>query len=238
MLGTGSAGLLATYAIAAVMLVLNYLLGLWWNKHLPSTVNEEGWTTRIVAKIAILAAVAAAGGMITIPGPATSIRLDSLAGYFGALMFGWQVGGVVAAFGTFFANLMSGFSGWAALVPYYMINMAFAATCFGIASKKWGKIAGLIVGTAVNTLCIMPWLVMLGWQMMITTLVPQILGSFVNCLLAMIAYTAIVAAQKRIKVAGGEYVEDDYVEQVAVSAVADENDERNTIIKYEDVSFS
>ena len=35
MLGTGSAGLLATYAIAAVMLVLNYLLGLWWNKHLP-----------------------------------------------------------------------------------------------------------------------------------------------------------------------------------------------------------
>ena len=63
---------------------------------------------------------------------------------------------------------------------------------------------------------------MLGWQMMLTTLVPQILGSFVNCLLAMIAYTAISAAQKRIKVEGGEYVEDDYVEQEAVSAIADE----------------
>ncbi len=238
MLGTGTAGLLATYAIAAVMLVANFLLGLWWNKHLPSTVKEEGWTTRVVAKIAILAAVAAAGGMITIPGPATSIRLDSLAGYFGALMFGWQMGGVVAAFGTFFANLMSGFSGWAALVPYYMVNMALAATCFGIAAKKWGKVMGLIVGTAVNTLCIMPWLVMLGWQMMITTLVPQILGSFVNCLLAMIAYTAITAAQKRVKVEGGEYVEDDYVEQEAVSAFADANDTRNTIIKFEDVSFN
>ena len=238
MLGTGSAGLAATYAIGAVMLLVNYLLGLWWNKHLPSTVKEEGWTTRVVAKIAVLAAVAAAGGMITIPGPATSIRLDSLAGYFGALMFGWQMGGVVAAFGTFFANLMSGFSGWAALVPYYMINMALASTCFGLASKKWGKIAGLVVGTVVNTLCILPWMVMLGWQMMLTTLVPQILGSFVNCLLAMIAYTAISAAQKRIKVEGGEYVEDDYVEQVSVAAVADENDERNTIIKFEDVSFN
>ena len=238
MLGTGSAGLAATYAIGAVMLVVNYLLGLWWNKHLPSTVKEEGWTTRVVAKIAVLAAVAAAGGMITIPGPATSIRLDSLAGYFGALMFGWQMGGVVAAFGTFFANLMSGFSGWAALVPYYMINMALASTCFGIASKKWGKIAGLVVGTAVNTLCILPWLVMLGWQMMITTLIPQILGSFVNCLLAMIAYTAITAAQKRIKVEGGEYVEDDYVEQESVAVVADANDTRNTIIKYENVSFN
>ena len=53
MLGTGTAGLLATYAIAAVMLVVNFLLGLWWNKHLPSTVKEEGWTTRVVAKIAI-----------------------------------------------------------------------------------------------------------------------------------------------------------------------------------------
>ena len=237
MLGTGTAGLAATYAIAAVMLVVNFALGLWWNKHLPSTVKEEGWTTRIVAKIAILAAVAAAGGMITIPGPATSIRLDSLAGYFGALMFGWQVGGVVAAFGTFFANLMSGFSGWAALVPYYMVNMALAATCFGIATKKWGRIAGLIVGTFVNTLCILPWLVMLGWQMMITTLIPQILGSFANCLLAVIAYTAIAAAQKRIKVEGGEYVEDDYV-PVTVSANADENDTRNTIIKFEDVSFN
>ena len=238
MLGTGTAGLIATYSIAAVMLVVNFLLGAWWNKHLPSTVKEEGWTTRIVAKIAILAAVAAAGGMITIPGPATSIRLDSLAGYFGALMFGWQVGGVVAAFGTFFANLMSGFSGWAALVPYYMVNMALAATCFGIATKRWGRIAGLIVGTFVNTLCILPWLVMLGWQMMITTLIPQILGSFANCLLAVIAYAAITAAQKRIKVEGGEYMEDDDAPQVSVAAVSDENDTRNTIIKFENVSFN
>ena len=96
MLGTGTAGLLATYAIGAVMLLATFLLGAWWNKRLPSLVKEEGWTTRIVAKIAVLAAVAAAGGMITIPGPATSIRLDSLAGYFGALMFGWQVGAVVS----------------------------------------------------------------------------------------------------------------------------------------------
>ena len=236
MLGTGTAGLLATYAIGAVMLLATFLLGAWWNKRLPSLVKEEGWTTRIVAKIAVLAAVAAAGGMITIPGPATSIRLDSLAGYFGALMFGWQVGAVVAAFGTFFANLMSGFSGWAALVPYYMINMALAAVCFGIASKKFGKmgkIMGLIVGTLVNTLCILPWLVMLGWQMMITTLVPQILGSFVNCLLAMIAFTAISAAQNRRKVEGPESDDDDVV---AAESYVD-NDPRPSIIKYENVDF-
>ena len=240
MLGTGTAGLIATYAIGAVMLVVTFLLGAWWNKHLPALVKEEGWTTRIVAKIAVLAAVAAAGGMITIPGPATSIRLDSLAGYFGALMFGWQVGAVVAAFGTFFANLMSGFSGWAALVPYYMINMALAAVCFGIASKKFGKmskIMGLIIGTAVNTLCILPWLVMLGWQMMITTLVPQILGSFVNCLLAVIAYSAISAAQTRRKVEAYEDEDLDNPNAVPASEAFNENDTRPSIIRYEDVNF-
>ena len=243
MLGTGTAGLIATYAIAAVMLVVTFILGAWWNKHLPSTVKEEGWTTRVVAKIAILAAVAAAGGMITIPGPATSIRLDSLAGYFGAMMFGWQVGGVVAAFGTFFANLMSGFSGWAALVPYYMVNMALAATCFGIAAKKWGKVAGLIVGTFVNTLCILPWLVMLGWQMMITTLIPQIIGSFVNCLLAVIAYTAISAAQKRKKFEMDDadmddgYMEPEEHETVHTQHAVKAEDGTTPIIKFEDVSF-
>ena len=200
MLGMSAKGLAVTYAIGGVMLILTILLGIWWNRHLPSSVKEEGWTTRIVARIAILAAVAAAGGMITIPGPATSIRLDSLAGYFGTLMFGWQVGSVIAMFGTFFSNLMSGFSGWAALVPYYMINMAFAVTAFGIATKKGGKILGLIVGTFINTLCILPWIVMLGWSMMVPTLLPQILASFVNCLLATIAYSAISAARGRRKV--------------------------------------
>ena len=202
MLGTGVKGLIVSYIIGAVMLVITFVLGAWWNKHLPSAVKEDGWSTGIVAKIAILAAVAAAGGMITIPGPATSIRLDSLAGYFGTLMFGWQVGAIVAAFGTFFSNLMSGFASWAALVPYYMINMALAVTCFGIATQKGGKILGLIVGTFVNTLCLLPWILMLGWQLMIATLIPQILGSFVNCLLATIAYAAISSARKRRKLEG------------------------------------
>ena len=66
-LGMGTTGHIATYGIGLAMLILTLLLGFYWNKKLPSTVKEEGWTTRVVAKIAILAAVAAAGGMITIP---------------------------------------------------------------------------------------------------------------------------------------------------------------------------
>jgi hypothetical protein len=105
-------------------------------------------------------------------------------------MFGWQVGAIVAMFGTFFSNLMSGFSGWAPLVPYYMINMALAVTCFGIATKKFGKVPGIIVGTIVNTLCIAPWPLMMGWAMLIATIIQQVLGSYANCLFGSLAYTA------------------------------------------------
>lgn len=200
MLGQNALGLAVTYLIGIAMLALTWICGMYWNKKYSTVIKEEGWSNRVIARIAILAAVAAAGGLITIPGPATSIRLDAMAGYFGTLMFGWQVGAIIAMFGTFFSNLMSGFSGWAPMVPYYLMNMALAAVTFGLATKKFGKIVGVIVGTAVNTLCILPWILMLGWGMMISTLIPQVLASFANVLLAAIAYTAITAAQKRKRV--------------------------------------
>ena len=181
------------------MLCIVFVVGKMWNKKDPTEISKNGWTTRIIAKIAILTAVAAAGGFITIPGPATSIRLDSAAGYFATLMFGWEVGVIVAVFGTFFANLMSGFSGWAPLVPYYMVNMALAVLLFGYASKKCGKITGIVVGTIINTICLLPWYLMLGIGIILPIVIPQMLGSFVNIFLAFVAYTAITKAKEKRK---------------------------------------
>ena len=186
MLGQGVLGLSVTYLIGLVMLILVFVFGKMWDRKYTSEFKKDGWSSSIVAKIAILVAVAAAGGFISIPGPAASIKLDSTAGYFASIMFGWQVGGIVAAFGTFFSNLMSGFSGWAAMV-------------YGYISKRFNLVAGMIAGTIVNTLCIMPWFFMLGWVTMIPILIPQIVGSFVNCFLATVAYKAINAAKDKKK---------------------------------------
>lgn len=197
MLGQGPLGLLVTYLIGAVMLVLVFVLGKICDRKYPSEVSKKGWTTSIVAKIAILVAVSAAGGFVSIPGPAASIKLDAVAGYFAAMMFGWQVGGIIAAFGTFFANLMSGFSSWAPMVPYYMVNMALAVLAYGFIARKYGQVAGIVVGTIVNTLCILPWFIMLGWGIVAAIFVSQVIGSFANVFLASIAYTAITNAKKR-----------------------------------------
>lgn len=195
-LGMTFKGAAATYVFALAYIVILVVLGLWWNRHLYSAVVEEGWSSRVIARIAIFTALSAAGGLITLPG-ATSIRFDSLAGYFGTLMFGWQIGAIVAAFGALFSELMSGFSGWAPLAPYYMITMAFAVTCFGVATKKWGRTAGIIIGTLANTLCVAPWPIMMGWGMLVTTIVQQVVGSYANCMLAALAFSMISAAQQR-----------------------------------------
>jgi len=195
-LGMTIKGAAACYVFALAYIVILVALGLWWNRNQYSAVVEEGWSSRVIARIAIFNALSAAGGLITLPG-ATSIRFDSLAGYFATLMFGWQIGAIVAAFGAFFSELMSGFSGWAPLAPYYMITMAFAVTCFGAATKKWGRTAGIICGTLANTMCVVPWPLMMGWGMLATTFVQQVVGSYANCLLAAIAFSMISAAQMR-----------------------------------------
>jgi len=195
-LGMTIKGAAACYVFALAYIIIMVVLGLWWNRHLYSAVIDEGWSSRVIARIAIFTALSAAGGLITLPG-ATSIRFDSLAGYFATLMFGWQIGAIVAAFGALFSELMSGFSGWAPLAPYYMITMAFAVTCFGFATKKWGRTAGIIAGTLANTMCVVPWPLMMGWGMLATTFVQQVVGSYANCLLAAIAFSMISAAQQR-----------------------------------------
>ena len=195
-LGMTFKGAAMTYVFALAYIVILVVLGLWWNRHLYSAVVDEGWSSRVIARIAIFTALSAAGGLITLPG-ATSIRFDSLAGYFATLMFGWQIGAIVAAFGALFSELMSGFSGWAPLAPYYMITMAFAVTCFGAATKKWGRVPGIIAGTLANTLCVAPWPIMMGWGMLATTIVQQVAGSYANCMLAAFAFSMISAAQQR-----------------------------------------
>ena len=61
MLGQGVLGLLVTYLIALVMLVLVFVFGKMWDKKHTSEFMKAGWSSSIIAKIAVLVAVAAAG---------------------------------------------------------------------------------------------------------------------------------------------------------------------------------
>ena len=49
-LGMTAKGAGAAYAIALVYIALMVVLGIWWNRHLPSSVAEEGWSSRTIAR--------------------------------------------------------------------------------------------------------------------------------------------------------------------------------------------
>ncbi len=196
-LGQGALGLGVSYALALGYLVLMRFLGGILSRQYPAE-HRVTWDTRTIARVTILAAVAGAGAMIKIPGPATTIALDAAAGYFAASFFGWPVGATVAAIGCFLANALGGFASWLPMVPIYLAAMALTVTMAVFVAKKVNIIVAIIVGTIVNTItCLGPWALMIGTPLMIALLPSQIIGSAVNALVGLSVAEALKAAQKR-----------------------------------------
>ncbi|HAI86640.1 MAG TPA: hypothetical protein DCL63_06605 [Firmicutes bacterium] len=196
-LGQGALGLGVSYALALGYLVLMWFLGGILSRQYPIE-HRVTWDTRTIARVTILAAVAGAGAMIKIPGPATTIALDAAAGYFAAAFFGWPVGATVAAIGCFLANALGGFASWLPMVPIYLAAMALTVTIAVFVAKKVNIVAAIIVGTIVNTItCLGPWALMIGTPLMIALLPSQIIGSAVNALVGLSVAEALKAAQNR-----------------------------------------
>ncbi len=199
-LGQTPLGVAVMYLVALIYVVLIFLIGRARKKMDPADTNV--WNTRTVARIAILSAVAAAGALITVPGPVASIKLDSAAGFFAAAAFGWQEAVIVAMIGNFFSEFLGGFHGWLPAVPYYMVTMALAVNVYGYLSKRIHIIVGIIGGVAVNMLCLLPWAIMLGWPI-VTAIAPVLLsGATANVILATVAHLAISRARTRRKPTG------------------------------------
>ncbi len=196
-LGQGALGLGVSYALALGYLVLMWFLGSILSRQYPVE-HRVAWDTRTIARVTILAAVAGAGAMIKIPGPATTIALDAAAGYFAASFFGWPVGATVAAIGCFLANALGGFASWLPMVPIYLAGMALTVTIAVFVATKANIVVAIIVGTVVNTItCLGPWALMIGTPLMIALLPSQVIGSAVNALVGLSVAEALKAAQNR-----------------------------------------
>ena len=196
-LGQGALGLSVCYALAIGYLVLMWLIGKVLTRQYPNEHKVE-WNTRTIARITILAAVAGAGAMIKVPGPAATIALDAAAGYFAAAYFGWPVGATVAAIGCFIANALGGFASWLPMLPIYLAAMAFTVTLAVFVQKKVGLVPAIVVGTIANTItCLGPWALMIGPALMIAILPSQLIGSAVNAAVGLTVAAALKAAQVR-----------------------------------------
>jgi len=158
--------------------------------------NNRSKTQKLVL-MALLIALSYIGGMIKIFG---SVALDAMPAYFAALLLGGPIGAAVGAIGHLFSALLAGFP--LSMPMHALITLCMAAACwfYGYLYKKTNIFLASIVAILINgpvmtyasavmakALGVAP-SVMAFFTPMI---VPLIIASTVNVVLAAIVYLAL-----------------------------------------------
>ncbi|HXL04966.1 MAG TPA: ECF transporter S component [Bacillota bacterium] len=150
------------------------------------------WTPKRVARMAIFVALSAVGALIKIPSPTGTVALDSCPGYFSAIAFGWLEGGIVAAIGHIFTAATTGFP---LSVPVHILiaaEMAVFAAAFWWINKKAGIVPAIIAATLLNGIVASFLMVPIGGMgLALGLLVPLLVGSAVNVIIAGVAYVIV-----------------------------------------------
>ncbi|MEA5049999.1 MAG: ECF transporter S component [Oscillospiraceae bacterium] len=157
--------------------------------------KKTGWSARRIAIIAIFIALSAVGAMIKIPSPIGSIGLDSFPGYFCALAFGYPEGAIVIAVGHILSAAVTGFP---LTIPFHLAiaaSMALVACVFRFIGRKGGKfgvVLAVIVASLLNSFGLALWLLPIGgWALYVANIVPLLVASAVNAIIAAIAYYSL-----------------------------------------------
>jgi len=142
--------------------------------------------------MAIFVALSAVGALIKIPSPTGTVALDSCPGYFSAIAFGWLEGGIVAAIGHIFTAATTGFP---LSVPVHILiaaEMAVFAAAFWWINKKAGIVPAIIAATLLNGIVASFLMVPIGGMgLALGLLVPLLVGSAVNVIIAGVAYVIV-----------------------------------------------
>lgn len=150
------------------------------------------WRPARIARMAIFIALSAVGALIKIPSPTGTVALDSSPGFFSAVAFGPLEGGIVVALGHVFTAATTGFPLGVPMHLYIAVQMAIYAAAFWFVSRKVHLIVGVIVATLLNGIvgaaAVIPFF---GMGLFIALLVPLLVGSAVNVIIAAVAYYVV-----------------------------------------------
>jgi uncharacterized membrane protein len=148
-----------------------------------------------IAIIAIFIALSAVGALIKIPSPIGSIGLDSCPGYFCAVAFGGSIGAIVIAIGHLLSAAVVGFP---LSIPIHLgiaVCMAAWAVIFRFLAKKIKKIGlpvAIVVASILNSVVTGLLLIPVGgWALYVANIIPLLVASAVNAIIAGIAYFAV-----------------------------------------------
>ncbi len=157
-------------------------------------IENKSWSVRRVAIVAIFAALSAVGAMIKIPSPIGSIGLDACAGFFCALAFGSVEGMIVVAIGHILSAAVIGFPLTLPIHLAVAVTMAIWALLFRIIGRRGtvGLVLAVITASLLNAfgsgLLLLP---IGGVGLYVANLLPLLVASAANTILAAVAYSAV-----------------------------------------------
>lgn len=153
------------------------------------------FTPRRVARVAILVALSAVGAFIKIPSPTGTVALDAAPGYLAGAAFSPTEGAMVGALGHLLSALTTGFPLGVPVHLLIAVEMAVFVWIFGILTRKinvWiAGVVAILVNGVIGAAIMIP---IGGTGMFAALLLPLLVGSAVNIVVAILAAAALSGA--------------------------------------------
>lgn len=144
--------------------------------------------------LALMIALSFVGANIKLPGPFSTIALDSFPAYFAGILMGGFYGGFVGLMGHLMTSALSGFPFGLPIHGAIALLMFLSVYLFALASKKVHSILGIIVAIAMNGLVMPVALVTVPgfeWEMAVVFIPALVVASAVNVTLAVVINGAV-----------------------------------------------
>ncbi|AWG03300.1 ECF transporter S component [Trueperella pyogenes] len=160
------------------------------------TSGESGFfSPRRVARVAILVALSAVGAFIKIPSPTGTVALDAAPGYLSGAVFSPIEGSIVGALGHLLSALTTGFPLGLPVHLLIAVEMAVFVWLFGMMVRKINVWVAAIIAILINGFVGAAVMIPIGGTgMFVALIVPLLVGSAVNVVVAVLAAAALSAA--------------------------------------------
>lgn len=149
---------------------------------------------RKIILMALFITISYVGSIIKLPGPLSTIAIDSFAGYLGGLVIGSVYGGIIGMIAHLFVSMTSGFPLSFPVHLIISIMMFLSIFTYSFLAKKYNIVIGSFVGTLMNGV-LMPLALMVLPFMdkgFLISLIPiLIVASLLNIILSNAIYASI-----------------------------------------------
>lgn len=141
-----------------------------------------------IVLLALMIALSVVGAYIIIPSPIGTVAFDSAPGYLASLIFGGVGGSIVLFLGHLLSAMKSGF-------PLGMIHLGIAVlmgVCglvFAYLYNKANSLLAVVIAIILNGIVLDAVLIpLLGYPFFLSMLIPLLVGSVVNVVLAVVVH--------------------------------------------------